>query len=89
MLTLTLVNEFVKMLGAHDFWFQYSDDGGVWRRGQQSQDNIMRMIQKYPKLQPIYQAYGDKMNATDNKLQHQINYVEAIEQVLAEEGIAV
>ena len=41
---LPSLNEFWKMLRNHDWTYEYSDDGSVWRRGQQQFDEIQNVV---------------------------------------------
>lgn len=38
-----LLAEFEKALRNHDWYYDYSDDGSVWRRGLAEADNIRRI----------------------------------------------
>jgi len=38
------LNEFWKMLRNHDWTYEYSDDGSVWRRGQKQLDEIRAVV---------------------------------------------
>ena len=38
-----MLNEFERALKNHDWYYDYSDDGGVWRRGMEENDKIRRM----------------------------------------------
>jgi len=41
---LPSLNEFWKKLRNHDWTYEYSDDGSVWRRGQQQFDEIQSVV---------------------------------------------
>ena len=41
---LPSLNEFWKMLHNHDWTYEYSDDGSVWRRGQKQFDEIQYVV---------------------------------------------
>lgn len=38
-----ILSEFEDALKHHDWYYDYSDDGGVWRRGMAENDRIRRM----------------------------------------------
>lgn len=42
--TIPSLNEFWKMLRNHDWTYEYSDDGSVWRRGQKQYDEIQNAV---------------------------------------------
>jgi hypothetical protein len=43
--TIPSLNQFWKMLQSHDWTYEYSDDGSVWRRGQQQLDAIRAVVE--------------------------------------------
>ena len=49
--------EFLKLLKAHDWYYMYSDDHSVWRRGQNERDVIMNAMRANPELGKIYQNF--------------------------------
>ena len=49
--------EFLKVLARHDWFYQYSDDYSVWRRGQEASDRIQGLIQQHPELKEVYTTY--------------------------------
>jgi hypothetical protein len=36
------LKDFDMMLEHHDWYYNYSDDGGVWRAGEQAQDRLIK-----------------------------------------------
>ena len=46
---MTTEDEFREMCRAHDLTYQYSDDGGVWRRGGASYARILAAAKELPR----------------------------------------
>lgn len=49
--------EFLKMLKAHDWYYQYSDDHRVWSKGRAESQAIFAAMKANPELGKIYQEY--------------------------------
>ena len=47
---LLVRKELEESLKRHDWYYDYSDDGGVWRAGQRSYERISSLMIKYAKL---------------------------------------
>jgi len=43
------VNDFAKMLAAHDWYYSWSDDYTVWNAGQEAHDALVREYESYAK----------------------------------------
>jgi hypothetical protein len=56
-LTLAVFDAFVALLDSHDYSFDYSDDGRVWRNGRDQQKVIEGMMTRYIPLQAVYALY--------------------------------
>ena len=54
---LTLKNQFISMLKAHDWFHDFSDDIRVWRRGQDSWQEIQRMANLVPDANSLIKQY--------------------------------
>ena len=48
---------FIELLDNHDYSFDFSDDGSVFRRGMSQRGVINDMANQYPVLVPIYKLY--------------------------------
>lgn len=56
------LNAFTALCRRHDFWYTYSDDINVYRRGNESYDEIHRLIQAQPPgRKEVYVAYWNKI----------------------------
>lgn len=62
--TLPSLNEFYKWLEAHDWFYDYSDDHSVWRKGSQSMGAIRGAVEtgpaEYKKLFDAYEKYVNR-----------------------------
>jgi hypothetical protein len=47
---LLVRKELEESLSRHDWYYNYSDDGGTWRRGQAHADKISGLMKKYTAL---------------------------------------
>ena len=47
---LLVRKELEESLKRHDWYYNYSDDGSVWRAGQRSYERISSLMSKYAKL---------------------------------------
>jgi hypothetical protein len=61
------LNEFYKMLAGHDWYYQYSDDHGVWRRGQDRYDTIAMVAKESPEHQKLFEDYSDYIFRSSEK----------------------
>ena len=53
-------DEYLKLLKGHDWYYQYSDDHGVWRKGSQSAKNLVNLANNDAKLKSLYTDYIEK-----------------------------
>lgn len=51
------IEEFRKLLDAHDWYYDFSDDGNVMRRGRAAEDRLKAIAASSPELQEYYTAY--------------------------------
>lgn len=56
-LDLTIFNAFVQRLAAHDWHYDYSDDGNVWRRGKANQAQLVEVANSHPLLKQAFDAH--------------------------------
>lgn len=60
---LPSLNEFYKLLEKHDWFYDYSDDSRVWRKGQQSMSVIRSAVESGPKeYKELFDAYEKYVN---------------------------
>ena len=52
------LKEFYTKLGYHDWYYQYSDDHRVWRRGQDSYDYLQMMAKESPEHTKLFEEYA-------------------------------
>jgi hypothetical protein len=44
----------------HDFWYEYSDDGGVWRRGQEARNEIEKIAKEKGGIYQTFWSFFQK-----------------------------
>lgn len=49
---------YTKRLENHDWFYEYSDDGSVWRAGLQAQKNLIADARAYPLLSALFTEYS-------------------------------
>ena len=49
--------EFYSFVARHDFYYTYSDDHSVWRRGEDQDKVIRHVLQTNPEYSTIYNAF--------------------------------
>ena len=49
--------DFLKLLNAHDWYYMYSDDHSVWRRGKDEAQVIFAAMRDNKELGELYQNY--------------------------------
>jgi hypothetical protein len=59
---MTTLEKLEKLLQHHDWYYNYSDDYGVWHRGQETADDIARLIK-----QATAEGCGDEAKALRDK----------------------
>ena len=55
------LKEFYQLLKRHDWWYEMSDDHGVWRRGQDSLVHIRSIADTSLRHRALYEAYAHYM----------------------------
>ena len=55
--------EYYDMLARHDWFYEYSDDNAVWRRGVASETAIREATTQSPAHAELYQAYHDHISS--------------------------
>lgn len=58
------LKHFKKLVDQHDLTYNYSDDGSVWRRGQDERDKITQLADHLPRDQ-VVKIWND---AVDRKI---------------------
>ena len=53
--------QYYDMLEAHDWYFDWSDDGSVWRRGQANVDKLVAIAEQSPEYEQLFMAYREHM----------------------------
>lgn len=56
---MTTLKEFDKMLSHHDWYFAFSDDGGVYRSGQRSADALVAISRESEDHAKLFKAWRD------------------------------
>jgi len=51
------LKDFDKKLSLHDWFYDYSDDGRVWRAGLQAREEIEIIAKKSPEHQELYRTW--------------------------------
>lgn len=52
------LSEFYTKLAYHDWYYQYSDDHGVWRRGQDAYDRLVDLSKQSPEHKKLFEDYA-------------------------------
>lgn len=60
---MTTLAEFEAMVNGHDLTYQYSDDGSVWRRGQNEYDKIVAATLLLP-IEDVKRIWNAKCDRT-------------------------
>lgn len=55
--------EFFRMLESHDWFYEYSDDHGVWTKGKENKKRIQATAQENPLFSRMYSEYVEYINA--------------------------
>ena len=50
-----------KMLINHDWFYEYSDDHSVWRRGNEKERELMSIAQKDKRAEVLFEGYRSYM----------------------------
>ena len=59
MKTVAEFDSYVAQLANHDWTFDYSDDGSVWRRGNEQKKVLMAVTNKHPIALAAYTAFSN------------------------------
>ena len=57
-LSIEAFEAYTKRLKNHDWFYEYSDDGSVWRAGNQAQKNLIADARAYPLLSALFTEYS-------------------------------
>ena len=57
--------EYFNLCARHDWFYDYSDDHSVWKRGNDMQKIIRAVSEELPDYAPIYKAWVNYINALD------------------------
>lgn len=52
------LSEFYTELGYHDWYYEYSDDHGVWRRGREDYGRLVSIAKESPEHQKLFEDYS-------------------------------
>ena len=51
--------EFFKLCESHDWYYEYSDDGRVWRKGREQHEKLQSMVAKHEEYRAIYRSWAE------------------------------
>lgn len=57
--------EYQKLLDSHDWFYEYSDDGRVWRAGYESKQRLLNLAKQNPEFAKMYDAKVAEVNRKD------------------------
>lgn len=57
--TLEERQAFFKMCESHDWYYEYSDDGRVWRKGRDQYEKLQSMVAKHEEYRAIYRSWAE------------------------------
>lgn len=52
--------QFLKLLSTHDWYYSYSDDHSVWRKGQAERNVISNAMRDNEELKAVYAQYREE-----------------------------
>ena len=52
--------EYQKLLESHDWYYHYSDDHRVWKRGQKEREDLRHYAGQSPELQEMMTEYSKR-----------------------------
>jgi hypothetical protein len=52
-----VLESFERMIKEHDYYFDYSDDGNVWRKGRDEREAIEKYTKEHPECKAIWDAF--------------------------------
>ena len=55
------LKEYYRQLTWHDWFYEYSDDHSVWRRGNEKERELMRIAQKDKRAEVLFEGYRSYM----------------------------
>ena len=55
------LKEYYQQLTWHDWFYEYSDDHSVWRRGNQKERELMSIAQKDKRAEVLFEGYRSYM----------------------------
>jgi hypothetical protein len=55
---LPIFDAFVMRLATHDWYYDHSDDGSVWRRGHSNHQQLVQVAKGHPTLQHAFDAFN-------------------------------
>ena len=59
--------EFYELLERHDWWYEQSDDGAVYRKGRNERHRLQAIVQENDTLAGLYKRYTDFVFRGDDK----------------------
>lgn len=51
------IEEFEKLICAHDYYYNYSDDNSVWEKGRKERERIKGLIEQNPEFRKIWHNF--------------------------------
>jgi hypothetical protein len=61
-ITIGDLDDYLKTLKHHDWYYSYSDDGGVWRRGDAAQKSIEAKAKTHEMYDKAYKIWVEYLN---------------------------
>lgn len=55
---MTELKDFYRMLGYHDWYYEYSDDHRVWTKGRDAKDTLERIAKESPEHKKLYEEFA-------------------------------
>ena len=63
---MTNLQEFDKKLRYHDWYYNFSDDGSVWRAGERAQEEIQRISKESPQHLELFESWSKYFFSGEN-----------------------
>jgi hypothetical protein len=87
MLTVQQFDEYIKALSFHDWTYDYSDDGNVWRAGRAAHNKLLNEAKDQPLLKAAYAAWSAYIWANVSNKQELKTYRETTIAALREQVV--
>jgi hypothetical protein len=75
------INDYVRLLDTHDWFFEYSDDHSVWTKGKKAQTILTNKFKQSPVYEELYSAFAACAITSAPKAQAYAELHETVKQI--------